>query len=392
MKKLLVVLLVLGLAAPAMAQTNFQFYGSLRTHIGYFHASSNYAGGPTYDDTIDSGAAAVNALRGVQDEGTVLSMGGNSQVGLRAMVSDKLMGHVEFGLRETTRRDDNTPAAKVNNPYTRIAYGQWNFGAGKLLFGKMFTPATFLGYSSMTADIGDMGDAAMLVAGLPYIGRQPQIRLSIAGFEVALIEQNTAQADLGFDDIDRKMPRIEAAYQFSTPMLTIRPILGYQVYSLQNREPAGEERTIESYLAGLGIMLRLGPAYVNMTGSWQQNAANYGNSNLLASVGRGATNFDDAQSLQGTFVAGFRFSPAFRVEAGFGYTENKVDIARNLEQKQSGCIYYLQTPITIAKGFTLIPEVGQVNRGDISNLSAQATGDYAAGRLTYVVANLKIDF
>jgi hypothetical protein len=45
----------------------------------------------------------------------------------------------------------------------------------------------------MIGDIGDSGDANLLVAGLPYIGRHPQIRLTIAGFEFALIEQNTAQ-------------------------------------------------------------------------------------------------------------------------------------------------------------------------------------------------------
>jgi predicted porin len=372
MKKLLVVLLVLGLAAPALAQTNFQFYGSLRTHIGYYNASENYtvAPGPAQDGTIAAGPT-------FKDEGLLLSMSAQSRLGVRGFVSDKLFGVVEFGLTETTR------AGKSQSPYTRLAFGQWNFGAGTLIFGKHYTPATFLGYSFMIGDVADSGDGWMLVTGMPYIGRQPQIRLTIAGFEVALIEQNTGQQGLHPGaDIDRALPRIEAAYSFRTPVIALRPVLGYQTYKV-------DDETVDSYLAGLGVSLTLGPAYIKVTGSWQQNAGNYGNTNLIAPAARNWTGTDDAESLQGTFVAGFNFSPTFFIEAGVGYTENKVDVAPGVEMKQTGAVYYLQAPFTVAKGFTIIPEVGQLARGDIEITGAP---DAAQGRLTYFVANLKIDF
>ncbi|MCJ8499367.1 hypothetical protein [Desulfatitalea alkaliphila] len=391
MKKLLVVLLVLGLAAPAMAQTNWHFYGSLRTHVGYYSTSEDFiANAPAQDGTIGMGSLGNpfgQPAQGIKDEGTLLSMSAQSRLGFRGAVSDKLFGHVEFGFTETTR------AGKSQSPYTRLAYGQWNFGAGSLIFGKHYTPATFLGYSNMVGDLGDSGDANLLVAGLPYIGRQPQIRLTIAGIELALIEQNTAQDDLNYDEIDRVLPRIEAAYVFRTPVIAIRPVLGYQTYKVNDLGPGGDYRNIESYLAGLGISLTLGPAYVKMTGAWQQNAGNYGNSNVLAPYARSATAVDDAQSLQGTFVAGFKFSPAFFIEAGVAYTENKVDLAANVESKQKGAVYYLQAPFTVAKGFTIIPEVGQLDRGDWVNPSPLLPlGDYAQGRMTYFVANLRIDF
>jgi predicted porin len=369
MKKLLVILIVLGLAAPAMAQTQWGFYGSLRTHLGWYDSSEAFnPTGPAQDGTIGAG-----------DQGTLLSMSGQSRLGFRAKVSDAVSGTVEFGFTETTR------AGKSQNPYTRLAFGQWNFGAGSLIVGKHYTPATFLGYSNMIGDIGDQGDAALLAGGLPYIGRQPQIRLTVAGFELALIEQHTGQQALHVGaDIDRKVPRIEAAYVFRTPMIAIRPIAGYQTYKV-------DEETIDSYLGGLGISLTLGPAYIKVTGAWQQNAGNYGNTNLVAPVARNynAVTGDDAQSLQGTFVAGFNVSPTFFIEAGLSYTENKVDIAPGIEQKQNGAVYYIQAPITLAKGFTIIPEVGQLDRGDV-----EVTGqpDVAQGRMTYAVANLRIDF
>jgi hypothetical protein len=181
---------------------------------------------------------------------------------------------------------------------------------------------------------------------------------------------------------------MEAAYVFRTPMIAIRPVLGYQTYKIEDNA-AGTDKTIDSYLAGLGVSLTLGPAYVKVTGSWLQNAANYGSSSLIAPVARAATLEDDAQSLQGTFVAGFKFSPTFFIEAGVGYTENKVDAAPGVEVKQTGAVYYLQAPITVAKGLTIIPEVGQLARGDIETTGAP---DVAQGRLTYFVANMRIDF
>lgn len=415
MKKLLVVLLVLGLAAPAMAQTNFDFYGELKTHLGYYHVSEDFAGGPGQDGTI--------AANGFKDEGTVLSMSGQTRLGMRAMVSDKVLGVAEFGFTETTR------TGKAQDPYIRQAFGQWNFGSGKLLFGKSYTPGTFLGWSNMMGDIGDQGEAVMLVAGLPYIGRQPQLKLTVAGFEIALIEQNTGASavytnpnettldivdeDTGdligtvpftpapgdripfATDIDRQIPRIELAYQFNTPMFTIRPILGYQVYKVHERGQ-NQELTVESYLAGLGVMLRLGPAYIKATGSWQQNADNYGNNSVInpaATQTRGRTQVDNAQTLQGTFVAGFRFSPTLGVEAGFGYAESKVDVARNVEVKHSGMVYYLQVPIVIAKGVILTPEIGQLDRGDVeTDITGLPTDETAMGRMTYGMMSLKINF
>jgi hypothetical protein len=369
MKKLLVILIVLGLAAPAMAQSQWGFYGSVRTHLGWYDSSEAFVPtGPAMDGTVGAG-----------DQGTVLSMSAQSRLGFRAKVSDAVSGVVEFGLTETTR------AGKSQSPYTRLAFGQWNFGAGSLIIGKHYTPATFLGYSNMIGDIGDSGDANLLVGGLAYIGRQPQIRLTVAGFELALIEQNTGQQALHAGaDIDRKVPRIEAAYVFRTPMIAIRPIAGYQTYKV-------DDETIDSFLGGLGISLTLGPAYIKVTGSYLQNAGNYGNSSFIAPAARNyvALTGDDAETMQGTFVAGFNLSPTFFIEAGIGYAENKVDIAPGIEQKQNGAVYYIQAPIVLAKGFTIIPEVGQIDRGDV-----EITGqpDVAQGRMTYAVANMRIDF
>lgn len=391
MKKLLVVLLVLGLAAPAMA-ADWNFYGSVRTHLGYYMTDQEYAGGPAMDGTIGTPGSTITAD---DDEGTLLSVGGQSRFGAAVKASDDLTGNVEFGFNETTRTATGG-STKSQDPYLRLLYGTWNFGAGKLMAGKNYTPGTFLGYSGMHGDIGDQGDANMLVGGLAYIGRQPQLRVSFGTFDFAVIEQNTAAATLGtMTDKDFDFPRMEAAYVFRTPVIAIRPVVGYQTYEVEN---ATDSETIESYMAGLGVSLTLGPAYVKATASYLQNPGNYGQTNLLVLNGAGVNltnarligdSVEDAELIQGTFVVGMKFSPAFGIEAGFGYGNAEVDTSDSDTAEQTGMLYYLQAPITVAKGVQIIPEIGMLDRGDLEQTGLD---DIDQGTLTYVDVNFRIDF
>ncbi len=384
MKKLLVILLVLGLAAPAMA-SDWYFYGSARTHLGYYMVDEDFATGPATDPSIGS-----NGLD--DDSGTTLNLYGQSRFGGKAVVSDNFSGGFEFGLRETGTGGEEEAV------YLRLIYGTWNFGAGKLMVGKHYTPATFLGYSGMGADLGDNGDANMLVAGLAYIGRQPQIRLSFGSFDIALIQPNTSANDLGAGDIDFTFPRIEAAYVFKTPVVSIRPIAAFQTYKAED-QTTGDDETIMSYTLGLGVSATLGPAYIKATFSYLQNPGNYGDTNLLVldalRVGAGNAQFingdvEDAEEMQGTFVVGVKLNKAFGLEAGVGYGSLEQDVAvlGGATVKQTGFVYYLQAPIGLAKGVTLIPEIGMMDRDDYEIGGV----DVPAGDMTYVDVNFRVDF
>lgn len=384
MKKLLVILLVLGLAAPAMA-SDWYFYGSARTHLGYYMVDEDFATGPATDPSVRS-----NGLD--DDSGTTLNLYGQSRFGGKAVVSDNFSGGFEFGLRETGTGGEEEAV------YLRLIYGTWNFGAGKLMVGKHYTPATFLGYSGMGGDLGDNGDANMLVAGLSYIGRQPQIRLSFGSFDIALIQPNTSANDLGFGDIDFTFPRIEAAYVFKTPVVSIRPIAAFQTYKAED-QTTGDDETIMSYTLGLGVSATLGPAYIKATFSYLQNPGNYGDTNLLVldalRVGAGNAQFingdvEDAEEMQGTFVVGVKLNKAFGLEAGVGYGSLEQDVAvlGGATVKQTGFVYYLQAPIALAKGVTLIPEIGMMDRDDYEIGGV----DVPAGDMTYVDVNFRVDF
>jgi len=281
--------------------------------------------------------------------------------------------------------------------------GVWNFGAGSLMVGKNYTPATFLGYSGMGGDLGDNGDANMLVSGLAYIGRQPQIRLSFGTFDFALIQPNSNANDLGAGDIDFVIPRVEAAYVFRTPVIAIRPVAGFQTYKAEN-QATGDDETITSYTLGLGVSATLGPAYIKATFSYVQNPQNYGQTNLLVAdaTGLGAAraglvggDVEDSTLMQGTFVVGVKINEAFGIEAGVGYGDVDRDdcdlTALGLgiqDVEQTGFVYYLQAPIVLAKGVTLTPEIGFMDRDD---LEVGGT-DVDAGDMMYADISFKVDF
>ncbi len=385
MKKLIAsILAIITLwITPAIA-SEWNFYGSTRTHIGHYTVDKNFLGGPATDTTIR--ADGTN-----DDSGTLLNLYGQSRIGVKVKVADNLTGAFEFGLR-------NSSSSGGEVVYLRQAWGKYNFGVGSIMMGKNYTPATFLGYASMGGDLGDNGDANMVVHGLAYISRKAQIRLTFGNFDIALIEANTKADDLGYGDVDFVLPRIEAAYAHNSPAWSLRPIIAFQTYSAEDNA-TGDEETITSYTLGLGTQVRFGPAYIKATFSYLQNPGNYGDVNLLVNNAKavGATNaqlidgsVEDSEEMQGTFVVGAKLNQIFGMELGIGYghVEQKVASLGNVTVEQTGFAYYLQTPLQITTGFKVIPEIGYIDRDDY-----QIDGvDVSAGDMTYIDISFKVDF
>lgn len=399
MKKLLVVLLVLCFAAPVVA-ADWHFYGSMRTHLGYYDVDQEYAGGPAMDGTIGTGWD--------DDDGTLLDLAGQARLGAKVIASEDLYGVIEFGFRDSTRDNANN-----DDPYFRLGYGVWNFGAGKLLVGKDYTPGTYLGYSRMGGDLGDNGDANMLVAGLPYIGRQPQIKVSFGDLDFALIEQHKDAYDYsaesaalggGATDIDFVLPRIEASYVFRTELVNIRPVVGYQSYEVETQFAGDED--VDSYLLGIGASFDLKPAYIKATASYIQNSGNYGQSNIgvVAPVRNAAIGADgdlnDSDLYQATLVAGMQVNKMLNLEAGFAYMKGELDEsivngipAKDLEQ--TAYVYYLQAWLSMAKGMYIIPEIGVVDRDDFEfdvDIPGGPSQKIDMGKMTYFDVNFRVDF
>lgn len=381
MKKLLVVLMVLCFAAPAMA-ADWHFGGSVRTHLGYYDVDQEFIGGPGLDGTIGSDWD--------DDSGALLALGSNSNFTARAMVSEKFYGVIQLGFRDTTRANTNN-----DDDYLRLAYGVWNFGSGKLTVGKDYTPGTYLGYSKMNADIADSADANMLVAGLPYIGRQAQVKLSFGDLDIALIEQHKDANNYG-GDVDFVLPRIEAAYVFRTELVNIRPVLGYQSYDIEF--DGASDETIDSYLVGIGASFDLKPAYLKATASYIQNSANYGQSNVGVIAFREAVidatgDVNDSDFMQATLVGGFKVNQMLNIEGGIGYMNSEVDMGPGVTGEQTAMVYYLQGWMSLSKNMHIIPEIGVLDRDELEvKIDGVGTNKTDMGKLTYFDLNFRVEF
>ncbi|RLB95517.1 MAG: hypothetical protein DRH76_08005, partial [Deltaproteobacteria bacterium] len=151
MKKLLIVLAVLLLAAPTMA-AEWNFYGSARF--------------ATWSTDVDMDVAGEDS-----DRDTLWDQQGNSRIGATVKFNDEIGGAFEAG--------DSWNKRKL--------YGTYNFGAGQLLIGQTYTPSSANFYSNSVYN----GDGDLLGIGQFYVGRVPMIQLTFGDLKLAFIKPNT---------------------------------------------------------------------------------------------------------------------------------------------------------------------------------------------------------
>jgi len=351
MKKLFIIFAVLCLAAPTMA-AEWDFYGSSR--LGTWR-TSNDIGNPT-----DS------------DDDTSWYHHGNSRFGATVKFNDQIGGAIEmsesFGKRKL--------------------YGTYAFGGSELLIGQTYTPSSSMFYSNSVYAT----DGNLLGVGQHYVGRVPMIQWSIAGFKLALIEPNlvdieeTAATDPSVVggvyvagtaatnyDLDVDLPKIELAYKFKTDMFFAEVFGGYQSYTADG---ATKDYDIDSYVAGLGGGLTLGPVFFNAGVHMGQNLGNYGSSGF-ASPDNATTAQSDANAAgKATYsatdddfidndafgylaVLGFNISEMFTVEVGYGYMEYEPDTSNS--KSDNATQYYMNCTVNIAPNFFIVPEIGKID-------------------------------
>jgi hypothetical protein len=356
MKKLFIIFAVLCLAAPAMA-ADWNFYGSAR--FATFWVSDDF-------DQIIDGHDGDDDLQWAQQ--------GNSRVGANVKFNDQIGGRFEYG-------DNGTLVSK------RIVYGTYKFGAGELLIGQTYTPSAMF-YSNSVFD----SDGDLLGVGEFYDGRSQMIQLKMGGFKVALIRPTVN----GVGDVatDVTIPKVEVAYGFKTDMFFADVFAGYQTFELDGGalDPSFD---VDSYVAGIGGGVNLGPVYIKASAHIGQNLGNMGGYNPLAfdtaaefvvNPVTGADEIRDTDAFGALAVVGFNVSEKLVIEGGVGYQNYEKDIAGT--QDETGMQYYVNATINIAPGFFIVPEVGHI------------TADYDVGvavvdpepTRTYVGAKWQINF
>lgn len=283
---------------------------------------------------------------------------------------------------------DSMSANVEIRPYSASMYrqwwGAWNFGGGSLLVGHTWSPlylnATICGQSHKG---GSMGGYGFWVGDL----RQAQIRLTTGALTVALVEPNrpTVTGAAGYD-VDTTLPKLEVTYVAKLGSITLVPFLGWQSVDIVNTAN-DNGYSVDGLVAGISVKAGFGPGYVNAQVYMTTNGKEWGDG---YHTGFGAffdgTKVVDEDQMAWSLTAGMKLSDTMSFEVGYGSTEYELDRPGTYEDDASAM--YAQLPITIAKGFTVCPEIGVIDYGDQTVAGVKSK----EGEFTYYGAVWKIHF
>ena len=332
--------MVLLCAGTAFA-ADWNFYGSAR--VGTFWTDSDLADEVNLDESLQ----------------------GNARIGANVTVSDELTGRFEYGASN----------GKAN---IRLLYGQWNFGDGTLTVGQDYTPLYFPVSNQVYNTDNDLNGQ-----GEPYPGRHAQVKLKFGGFQVAMVSPDTnyinAAGDLSEANVQVVIPRIEIAYGIDLGDGSVDIGAGYNTFEYNDDED------IESYVIVVRGKYQIAGLSLGAEAFYGQNPGNIvlcdttgsddgaGYARITASG-----DIDDVEAYGGEIVVGYTFNEMFGLEAGCGYMQGEYDKDADEDKVIA---YYLQAPITLAPGVSIVPEVGVVDYDEAGQ-----------DQLTYFGAKWQINF
>jgi len=360
MKKFLVfvfaIAMVVAFAVPSYAEFTYSFKGDIRYETFSVNQSEQFT--TTGRDDTDTRWSKDNIL---------------SRFSVTAK-SENIKGYIELRPHVSS--------------YVRHWFGEWDFGAGKLLVGKTWTPTTFFTNSQNfnsngIAAYGNLNaDAA----------RVDQIRLTFGDFVIGFLDPTMGdRTTLGVagGEVDYTIPNIEGTYTLKLDPVKLIFAAGYGSYSI---DTATVDYDVDSWFAGASAYFNFGPVYLNLEGhlasNGQQYGLNYGDTD--AGIRRidgdaviSAGEVKDTDSYGYLAAAGFKINDMLTVEAGYSYLQCEKDVPGLQEDDASW--YYIMLPITVAPGVTISPEFGKIDEGKDENGADQ-------GDRTYFGAYWKIAF
>jgi len=336
MKKIIVALAAVAMMAGSAYAAEWDFYGSAR--VSTFYSDTDQNGVANNTDTVFSE-----------------SLQSNSRIGANVKVSDELAGRFEYG-------------ATSGNANIRLLYGEWNFGAGKLLVGQDYVPLYLPGSNQVySADGGLEG-----YGGEMYGSRHAQLKLTFGTFQIAAVEP-----DLTYDDssttahakgtgTDIVLPAIHVQYALVGSNWKVLMAGGYQTFDV-DQTTGGD---VTSWGLGVDASMTLGALSFTAQVNGGTNVGNLWFIDVMGSEtadaeGRGYADVDAAGVVTDNDALGFRICAAYKVndmfglEIGYGFQQTELDEANSIENESES--YYVQAPITMAPGVFVVPEVGVVN-------------------------------
>ncbi|MCG8568152.1 MAG: porin [Desulfobacterales bacterium] len=331
--------LALSLSAHA---AEWNFYGSARMETFFEHTDNVGSTETTYDEDLQS----------------------NARIGAKVRVNDSLKGRFEYGTKED--------AQGTRNANIRLLWGEWDFGGGKLMVGQSYTPI----YTSYSKAVYDSG-RGLEKYGAISASRQPMIRLTMGGFQVAIIEPANEKL-VTTDEVENNYPKVEAAYRIKFNSGSVKFVGGFNSYELN------DVHDVDSYVVGVGGKMKFSRCFIAGSVYIGQNLGTYkfktspGGDPLVS-----GNNLIDSDDMGITLVTGYKVNDMFSFEAGYGYIESELDQSGYSEDDATH--YYIQSQVTLAPGVYIVPEIGMVDEGEDQNGAEEK-------EVTYYGAKWQINF
>ena len=353
MKKMIILLAVITMVGSFTATTlaDVDLYGSARFR--------------SYYASVDNGVPGSD-----KDKDLEWRMGYLSRFGAN-FKSEKITGRFELDARAGSGGwDDNIEsgggASGLGNMRLRHLWGEWDFGAGRLMVGQNFPL-----YDAPVSGINYYSGGLQKWGGIGYyVGRTSQLRLTFGDLRLAFMQTDTTQqwTPLGsFEEANIRFPKIEARYDKRIDSFALSFIGGWQTYEIEDRNGTKATKNINSYVLGARCKANFGPAYANLGLTYRQNGGNYGAWTEVSketAVLQG-NDLKDATAWGVVAALGWTINDRWTIEASYGALDSKQDTS--LDNEDDAMVWCLLSKITMMPGVYIIPELIYQDNKSVTN-------------------------
>lgn len=338
-----------ALAAPAMAETTP--YGSVRM--------------TTFWNTVDTETAGIN-------NGTTTDFKENLHANSRLGVdfsNGTHGGKIELGLGTGT------------GVSVRHAYGTEKFNFGTVLVGQTENPYYLFSASVAKDDGVNNGYGAL------WDTRTPQIKLTLNnGFYVAAMMPTTYSTStttaLDTGATENYLPKMNVGYEGKAGNFAYGAGVVGQTYKQTVAYAAGPpvvaaaNDTVTSLLGYFHGKLTAGAAAMQFNLGVGQNIGDMGFMNANATPTNRFTAGKDTTTIEGYVQGSYTLSPMLGLNAGVGYVQDDNDSFLN---KDNRMMMFVNTNITVAKGFVVTPELAYFDQLDQAATNVKGDKEYLVG-------------
>ena len=349
--------------------TLFKFYGSARTHFWRM------------DESKEIIASEYS------DEDTYLSLDYGARLGLYAY-RGPVIARIEYGAKKNSEVGE---AVDV-----RVFYGGFKWDNSDMWIGKSYTPTSFY-YSGQVFGVIKVPGLSNVIMVTDYdmcgfggfFSREAliQYRYWKPGHEIrlAVIEPNNTTSGIKnsiFTETDVDIPKLEFRYTFSGKNHEMKLGGGYQTFKAVTAE--NKKYTVDSWVLALGGYYKFDKLNVQAMVSGGQNINTYGQFWFPTSKATYDAASDDIKNNTGigyTLSVNYKVNKMYTVEAGYGFAQSEDDI--DGAEKDKACTYYLQVPITVARGAIITPEAGVIDHMKSSTGAEQGDAFYYGMKMQF---------